>query len=73
MAETQFYTDRYKFTAKENRRFAWANLTQVAHTKARFEGVNGLCHKRKRSWTVLSIAGVPVEDVLTIVNLKQRW
>src|SRR5699024_12637867 len=73
MAEKQFYSDRYNFTPAENRRFARSNFTKLVHTNARFEGVNTTLPQTQTIMDGMSVAGVPVEDVLTIVNLKRGW
>ena len=73
MAKTRTYMDKYKFTAAENQRFARANFTKLVHTNARFEGVNTTLPQTQTIMDGMSVAGVPVEDVLTIVNLKRGW
>ena len=65
MAKTRTYMDKYRFTTAENQRFALAN--------ARFEGVNTTLPQTQTIMDGMSVAGVPVEDVLTIVNLKRGW
>ncbi|MDK7347689.1 hypothetical protein QP515_11365, partial [Bifidobacterium dentium] len=57
----------------ENQRFARANFTKLVHTNARFEGVNTTLPQTQTIMDGMSVAGVPVEDVLTIVNLKRGW
>lgn len=73
MTETQAYVDRYQFTPAENKRFARSNFTKLVHTNARFEGVNTTLPQTQTIMDGMSVAGVPVEDVLTIVNLKRGW
>lgn len=73
MAEKQSYADRYNFTPTENRRFARSNFTKLVHTNARFEGVNTTLSQTQTIMDGMSVAGVPVKDVLTIVNLKRSW
>jgi hypothetical protein len=73
MAETQAYVDRYHFTPAENKRFARSNFTKLVHTNSRFEGVNTTLPQTQTIMDGMSVAGVPVEDVLTIVNLKHGW
>lgn len=60
MSNSQQYPDLYQFTPEENQRFARSNFTKLVHTNANDHGR-------------MSVAGVPVEDVLTIVNLKRGW
>ncbi|KRL02073.1 hypothetical protein [Liquorilactobacillus capillatus] len=69
----EFYADKYNFTSEENRRFARSNFTKLVHTNARFEGVNTTLPQTQTIMDGMSVAGVPVEDVLTIVNLKRGW
>lgn len=73
MAKTRTYMDKYRFTTAENQRFARANFTKLVHTNARFEGVNTTLPQTQTIMDGMSVAGVPVEDVLTIVNLKRGW
>ncbi|GAW63001.1 hypothetical protein FC65_GL001342 [Ligilactobacillus acidipiscis DSM 15836] len=73
MADLQQYFDLYNFTPAENRRFARSNFTKLVHTNARFEGVNTTLSQTQTIMDGMSVAGVPVEDVLTIVNLKRGW
>lgn len=67
------YVDKYSFTPSENRRFARSNFTKLVHTSARFEGVNTTLPQTQTIMDGMGVAGVPVEDVLTIVNLKRGW
>lgn len=73
MSETQPYANRYKFTPDENKRFARTNLTKLVYTSSRFEGVNTTLPQTQTIMDGMSVAGVPIEDVLTIVNLKRGW
>jgi prophage maintenance system killer protein len=73
MVEKQFYPDKYDFTPAENRRFARSNFTKLVYTNARFEGVNTTLPQTQTIMDGMSVAGVPIEDVLTIVNLKKGW
>lgn len=73
MTEKQVYEDRYHFTPAENKRFARSNFTKLVHTNSRFEGVNTTLPQTQTIMDGMSVAGVPVEDVLTIVNLKRGW
>lgn len=73
MSNSQQYPDLYQFTPEENRRFARSNFTKLVHTNARFEGVNTTLPQTQTIMDGMSVAGVPVEDVLTIVNLKRGW
>lgn len=73
MADLQQYFDLYNFTPAKNRRFARSNFTKLVHTNARFEGVNTTLSQTQTIMDGMSVAGVPVEDVLTIVNLKRGW
>ena len=65
MAKTRTYMDKYRFTTAENQRFARANFTKLVHTNARFEGVNTTLPQTQTIMDGMSVAGVPVEDVLT--------
>lgn len=65
--------DKYKFTKDENKRFARANLARLVHTNSRFEGINTTLPQTKTIIDGMSVSGVSVEDVLTIVNLKRGW
>ena len=71
--DMELYADRYNFTPEENRRFARSNFIKLVHTNARFEGVNTTLPQTQTIMDGMSVAGVPVEDVLTIVNLKRGW
>lgn len=73
MTSSQQYVDIYSFTSEENRRFARSNFTKLVHTNARFEGINTTLTQTQTIMDGMSVAGVPVEDVLTIVNLKRGW
>ncbi|MBF7126202.1 Fic family protein [Pediococcus pentosaceus] len=73
MTSSQQYVDIYSFTSEENRRFARSNFTKLVHTNARFEGINTTLPQTQTIMDGMSVAGVPVEDVLTIVNLKRGW
>lgn len=67
------YTDKYTFISEENQRFARSNFTKLVPTNARFEGVNTTLLQIQTIMDGTSVAGVPVEDVLTIVKLKRGW
>ncbi|BDR57584.1 Fic family protein [Xylocopilactobacillus apicola] len=67
------YPDKYKFTKDENRRFARSNLVKLVHTESRFEGVNTTLPQTQTIMDGMSVQGVPVADILTIVNLKKAW
>ena len=69
MTKTQAYMDKYQFTVAENKRFTRTNFTKLVHTNARFEGVNTTLPQTQTIMDGMSVAGVPVEDILTIVNL----
>ncbi|GAF36791.1 Fic family protein [Lentilactobacillus farraginis] len=73
MAETQAYVDKYQFTPAENKRFARSNFTKLVYTNARFEGVNTTLPQTQTIMDGMSVAGVPIADILTIVNLKRGW
>lgn len=73
MSNSQQYPDLYQFTPEENQRFARSNFTKLVHTNARFEGVNTTLSQTQTIMDGMSVAGVSVEDVLTIVNLKRGW
>lgn len=73
MTSSQQYVDIYSFTSEENRRFARMNFTKLVHTNARFEGVNTTLPQTQTIMDGMSVAGVPVDDILTIVNLKKGW
>nr|WP_010891282.1 Fic family protein [Pediococcus pentosaceus]AAD25897.1 OrfB [Pediococcus pentosaceus] len=73
MTSSQQYVDIYSFTSEENRRFARSNFTKLVHTNARFRGINTTLPQTQTIMDGMSVAGVPVEDVLTIVNLKRGW
>lgn len=73
MSNSQQYLDLYQFTPEENRRFACSNFTKLVHTNTRFEGVNTSLPHPQTIMDGMSVAGVVVEDVLTIVNLKRGW
>ncbi|MCH4172379.1 MAG: Fic family protein [Lactobacillus sp.] len=67
------FADQYQFTPEENKRFARSNFTKLVHTSARFEGVTTTLPQTQTIMDGMSVAGVPVADVLTIVNLKRGW
>lgn len=73
MSNSQQYPDLYQFTLEENWRFTRSNFTKLVHTNARFEGVNTTLPQTQTIMDGMSVAGVPVEDVLTIINLKRGW
>ncbi|USS90000.1 Fic family protein [Fructilactobacillus cliffordii] len=73
MEVLQNLPDKYKFTPAENQRYARANLAQLVHTSSRFEGVTTTLPQTKTIIDGMSVQGVPVEDILTIVNLKRGW
>lgn len=67
------FKNQFAFTPEENRRFARMSFTKLVHTNARFEGVNTTLPQTQTIMDGMSVAGVPVEDILTIVNLKKGW
>ena len=73
MTEKQVYTNQYQFTPAENRRFARANLAKLVYTNAHFEGVKLTLTETQTILDGVSVAGVSVADVLTLVNLKRGW
>ncbi|WP_395389353.1 Fic family protein [Fructilactobacillus frigidiflavus] len=66
-------TDKYRFTKEENKRFARSNITRLVHTSSRFEGVKTTLPQTQTIIDGMSVSGVSVEDILTIVNLKHGW
>lgn len=73
MTKEQLYSNQYQFTPAENRRFTRANLTKLVYTNARFEGVKLTLAQTQTVLDGVSVAGVPVSDILTLVNLKRAW
>ncbi len=58
---------------KKTNVFARANLARLVHTSSRFEGVKTTLPQTKTIIDGMSVTGVSVEDILTIVNLKRGW
>lgn len=73
MTKEQLYSNQYQFTPAENRRFTRANLTKLVYTNARFEGGKLTLAQTQTVLDGVSVAGVPVSDILTLVNLKRAW
>lgn len=73
MTTQQPYADQFNFTADENRRFARTNFTKLVHSNSRFEGVTTTLPQTQTIMDGMSVSGVPIADVLTIVNLKRGW
>lgn len=73
MTEEQLYANQYQFTPAENRRFARANLAKLVYTNAHFEDVKLTLTETQTILDGVSVAGVSVADVLTLVNLKRGW
>lgn len=69
----QDFADKFAFTPDENRRFTRMNYTKLVYTNARFEGVKTTLPQTQRIMDGMSVAGVPIADVLTIINLKRGW
>lgn len=73
MTKEQLYSNQYQFTPAENRRFARSNLTKLVYTNARLEGVKLTLTQTQTILDGVSVAGVPVADILTLINLKRAW
>ncbi|USS93500.1 Fic family protein [Fructilactobacillus ixorae] len=73
MASLANLPDKYEFNLAENRRYAQDTLIQLVHTISRFEGVKTTLTQTKMIIDGMSVQGVPVADILTIVNLKRGW
>lgn len=67
------FKNKYKFTKEENKRFSRANVARLVHTSSRFEGVKTTLPQTQTIIDGMSVTGVPVEDILTIINLKRGW
>lgn len=69
----QDFADKFAFTPDENRRFTRMNYTKLVYTNARFEGVKTTLPQTQTIMDGISVEGVPIADVLTIINLKRGW
>lgn len=67
------YPDQYHLTPDQNRRFARANLTRLVYTNSRFEGLTTTLPQTQTIIDGMGVAGVSVEDINTIVQLKRGW
>lgn len=71
--EISNFTDKFAFTPDENRRFTRMNYTKLVYTNSRFEGVKTTLPQTQTIMDGMSVAKVPIVDVLTIINLKRGW
>ncbi|MFD1472234.1 Fic family protein [Companilactobacillus mishanensis] len=67
------YTDKFNLTEKENKFVAKKNFVQLIHSNSRFEGVNTTLPQTQTIVDGMSVAGVKIEDIQVIVNLKRAW
>lgn len=67
------YADKFHLTQDQNRRFARSNFTKLVHTSSRFEGVNTTLSQTRTIMDGLGVAGVSIDDMNVIVQLKRGW
>lgn len=64
---------KYNLTQDQNRRFARQNLTRLVYTNSRFEGITTTLSQTQAIMNGSAVAGVSLDDVNTIVDLKRGW
>ncbi len=67
------FTNYSQVTRIQSQQFARSNLTNLVYTTSRFEGLTTTWEETQTIIDGMSAAGVPIDDVLTIVNLKRGW
>lgn len=67
------YPNKFELTPDQNRRFTRMNFTRLVHTTARFEGIQTTLPQTQTIMDGLGVAGVPIDDINTIVQLKRGW
>ncbi|WP_318530625.1 Fic family protein [Companilactobacillus hulinensis] len=65
--------NKYNLTDKENKFVAKKNFVQLIHSNSKFEGVNTTLPQTKTIVEGMSVAGVSIDDIGVIVNLKRGW
>lgn len=65
--------DKFSLTADQNKRYAKMNLTRLVYTNSRFEGVTTTLPQTQTIIDGMSVSGVSIDDINTIVQLKRGW
>ena len=65
--------DKFSLTSDQNKRYAKMNLTRLVYTNSRFEGLTTTLPQTQTIIDGMSVSGVSVEDINTIVQLKRGW
>lgn len=69
----EYLDDKFNLTDKENRFVAKKNFVQLIHSNSKFEGVNTTLSQTKTIVEGMSVAGISIDDIGVIVNLKRGW
>ena len=67
------YPDKFHLTKEQNRCFATKNLVRLVFTNSRFEGVNTILPQTQTIIDSMSPAGVSINNLNVIVQLKRGW
>ncbi|KRK81124.1 hypothetical protein [Companilactobacillus nodensis] len=69
----EYLDDKFNLTDKENKFVAKKNFVQLIHSNSKFEGVNTTLSQTKTIVEGMSVAGISIDDIGVIVNLKRGW
>ncbi|APX71623.1 Fic family protein [Companilactobacillus allii] len=67
------FEDKYRLTDKENIFIAKKNFVALIHSNSKFEGVNTTLPETKTIVEGMSVAGISIDSIGVIVNLKRGW
>lgn len=63
--------NKYHLTQKQNRFLAKKNLVNMVYSNSKFEGVNTTLPQTQTIIDGMSVAGVSIDDIQVIINLKK--
>lgn len=67
------YEDKFHLIPEENRRLAKTYLTKLVFTTARFEGITTTMSQTQAIIDGITVNGVSIDDINTIIQLKRGW
>lgn len=67
------YADNYHMTKKQAQFMAKKNLVSLVYSMSKFEGTHATLPQTRTIVEGMSVSGISIDEITTIVNLKRGW